>query len=146
MQEDIKLEGYVSHSEHDEFSRRIEAEERRQNERLDSLEEKLEKANDLYVSMGRMEDEDRRQNKRIEILEKTVQQIDELARSIDKMATNMENMTREISRQGECIESAKQEPADKWKHMAQKAMETAVGAVVTALVVGLMIMAAKYVR
>lgn len=139
------MEGYVSHSEHDEFSRRIEAEEKRQNDRLDSLEEKIEKANDLYVSMGRMEDEDRRQNKRLEILEKSVQQIDELARSIDKMATNMENMTKEISRQGECIEIAKQEPANKWRSVGQKALETAVSAVVTALVVGLMIMAARYV-
>lgn len=53
----------------------------------------------------RMEDENRRQNHRIDNLENSVKAFGEIANSVNRLATNMETMTTELSRQGERLET-----------------------------------------
>ena len=109
------MEEYISRREHDEFARR-------------------------------MEEEDHRQNRRLELLEDNVRQIGGLTMSVEKMACTMESMVKEIHSQGERLDSIEQEPADQWQRMKQKAVETAVTVVVTALVIGIVTMAAMYIK
>lgn len=109
------MDDYISRREHEEFSRRV-------------------------------EDEEHRQNKRLDLLEENVRQIGALAVSVEKLANNMESMTKEISRQGEQIKSIEQEPAELWKNAKRKSIETIIGVVIGALAIGLLMIAAMYVR
>ena len=68
---------YISREFHEEFARRIDAENERQNRRLSLLEETVRQINDLTVSvkemavnMRNMLEEQRRQGERLEKLEK----------------------------------------------------------------------------
>ena len=68
---------YITREFHDEFARRIDAENERQNRRISLLEETIRQINDLTVSvkemavnMGNMLEEQRRQGDRLEKLEK----------------------------------------------------------------------------
>ena len=68
---------YITKEFHDEFARRIDAENERQNRRISLLEETVRQINDLTVSvkemainMGNMLEEQRKQGDRLEKLEK----------------------------------------------------------------------------
>ena len=63
----------------------------------------------------RMEDENRRQNHRIDNLENSVKAFGEIANSVNRLATNMETMTTELSRQGERLETLERKPGDNWE-------------------------------
>ena len=55
------------------------------------------------------------QNKRLDALEENVKQIQSLTISVEKMAISIEQMTKELSKQGERLEAIEKEPAQKWK-------------------------------
>lgn len=70
------MEDTISRAEHDEFCKRIEAEENRQNRRLELLEEAVRQNGELTVSVGKlassmenMVKEQENQGKRLETLE-----------------------------------------------------------------------------
>lgn len=116
------MEDYIKRAEHDEFSRRIDAEERRQNKRLD-------------------------------ILEENSKQIGTLVVAIERMACNMESMSKEQKRQGEILDEQKEqiekiehEPGNTWKNIKQKAIDTAVGAIIGALTCGIVVILATYIK
>lgn len=94
----------------------------------------------------RMEDENHRQNRRLEVLEENVRQIGELTVSVERLACSMENMAQEVHRQAECLDNIEKEPAAKWQGMKKKAIETAVTVIVTALVIGAVMLVAQYIR
>lgn len=94
----------------------------------------------------RMEDENHRQNRRLEVLEENVRQIGELTVSVERLACSMENMAQEVHRQAECLDNIEKEPAAKWQGMKKKAIETAVTVIVTALVIGAVMLIAQYIR
>lgn len=71
------MDEYLSVKVHDEFARRIEAEEERQNHRLNNLEDTIKQLTDLTVavrematSMSAMKDSLEAQGKRLEVIEK----------------------------------------------------------------------------
>lgn len=71
------MDEYLSIKVHDEFARRIEAEEARQNHRLNNLEDSIKQLTDLTVavrematSMSAMKDSLEAQGKRLEAIEK----------------------------------------------------------------------------
>lgn len=71
------MDEYLSVKVHDEFARRIEAEEERQNHRLNNLEDTIKQLTDLTVavrematSMSAMKDSLEAQGKRLEMIEK----------------------------------------------------------------------------
>ena len=68
---------YISRHEHEEFRRRIEAENDRQNKRIEILEEMTRQISDLTISVEKMAmgieamvEEQKQQGERLEILEK----------------------------------------------------------------------------
>lgn len=93
----------------------------------------------------RMEDEHHRQNKRIEILEENYKQLTELTMSVREQTMVINTMSEEIKRQGEQISRLVSEPASRWEKIKDKAIDTAVGVVIGALVVGLFILTSQYI-
>lgn len=94
----------------------------------------------------RMEDEHSRQNKRIEILEENYKQLSELTMSVREQTMVIDNMSKEIRRQGEQINLIVSEPSDRWRRIKDKAIDTAVGIIIGALVVGVVILVAQYIQ
>ena len=83
----------ITRAEHDEFCRRMEAENKR------------------------LADEDKRQNRRIDDLEETVHQIGALTTSVEKLATNMEIMVKEQEQQGKRLETLEARDGEKWRQV-----------------------------
>ncbi len=83
----------ITRAEHDEFCRRMEAENKR------------------------LADEDKRQNRRIDELEETVHQIGALTTSVEKLATNMEIMVKEQEQQGKRLETLEARDGEKWRQV-----------------------------
>ena len=74
----------------------------------------------------RIEAEDNRQNKRIEIIENKQSQISELVVSVKVLATNVENIAKEINEQGLRLKEIEGKPAKRWEQL--------IGYVISALV------------
>jgi len=83
----------ITRPEHDEFCRRMEAENKR------------------------LADEDKRQNRRIDELEETVHQIGALTTSVEKLATNMEIMVKKQEQQGKRLETLEARDGEKWRQV-----------------------------
>lgn len=73
----MEEKNYISRAEHEEFKTRIEAEENRQNHRIDRLEDNYEKLTDLTlsvkelsVSLKGMQDQLSKQSQQLEAIEK----------------------------------------------------------------------------
>ena len=94
----------------------------------------------------RMEQEDHRQNKRIDLLEESVRQTSAIATSVERLATNMEGMLKEQERQGERLDTLEKEPGDTWQRIKVKAIDTAVGLIAGAIITGIVLMIAQYIR
>ena len=74
---------YVTEKVLNEFARRIDEEDKRQNARIDHLEKNLELVNNLYVS-------------------------------VERLASNMESMAKELSRQGDCLRDLEMKPVKRY--------------------------------
>lgn len=72
--------------------------------------------------------------------------IQDLVISVQKLAINMEAMIKEQVAQGDRIAKLEQEPADNWKRMKAKAIDTAVGLIAGAVITGIAIMAVQYIH
>lgn len=59
--------------------------------------------------------ENDRQNHRISALEENMKQLQDLTVSINRMAVSLDQMTKEIARQGQKLEAIEAEPGQKWK-------------------------------
>lgn len=85
------MNDYISRTEHEEFRRSMDAENRR------------------------LEDENNRQNHRLDIIETTIQQIAAITTSVEKLATNMENMLKEQVSQGKRLEILENRDGESWR-------------------------------
>ena len=85
------MDDYISRTEHEEFRRSMDAENRR------------------------LEDENNRQNHRLDIIETTIQQIAAITTSVEKLATNMENMLKEQVSQGKRLEILENRDGESWR-------------------------------
>ena len=97
----------ITRAEHEEFSRRMEAENKR------------------------LTDEDKRQNHRIDELEETVRQIGDLTASVKELAVSMKNMTKVQEQQGNDIEELKNRDGEMWRKVMGYIVTTVIGAVIT---------------
>lgn len=77
---------------------------------------------DEYVTMEfhtefekRMEAEHKRQNHRIDKLEEAVENIGKLTIAVEKLAVNMDRMTKEQEKTSARLSKLEQEPADNWR-------------------------------
>lgn len=83
-------EEYISRAEHEEFCMRMAAENKR------------------------LEDENDRQNHRIENLENSTKQIQSVINSVEKLAMSVDNMAKELGKQGDRLEALEEVPGKNW--------------------------------
>ncbi len=95
----------ITRAEHEEFCRRIEAENKR------------------------LADEDKRQNRRIEKLEENVLQIGELTTSVEKLASSMESMLKEQEKQGKRLEELEGRDGEMWRKVVGYMITAIIGIV-----------------
>lgn len=84
------MEDYITRKEHEEFARRMASE----NQRLD--------------------DEDDRQNHRIKNLEDSTKQIQSIISSVERLALSVDNMAKELGKQGDRLEALEEVPGKNW--------------------------------
>ena len=101
---------YITRREHEEFARRMDSE----NERI--------------------KDENARQNKRIAIVEESMNEFNKLALQIERIAGSIQQMTAEISKQGERLESIELKPGKRWETLIGGIIGAIAGAIGTAAV------------
>ena len=97
----------------------------------------------IVVELERIRDEDERQNKRIALIEEEARETRRLAASVEKLAVQMQDMLAELKEQGERIRSLEEEPADAWKAVKKKALDTGAGIITSALTAGLISLIAQ---
>lgn len=78
----------------------------------------------------RMEDEHNRQNKRIAELETKAEENNKLLTSIEKLATNVENIQKQLSAQGCKIEKLESRDGENWRKFVGYVICAVVGIVV----------------
>ena len=99
-------ETFIDRDEHDEFCRRMDAENKR------------------------LEDENSRQNHRIEKLEENVRQIGTLTASVEKLAYSIEGMVKEQERQGKRLEALESRDGEMWRKVTGHLITVVIGIVV----------------
>lgn len=92
---------------------------------------------DEYIPRGefdanvkRIEDAERRQDKRLELLEDSVRQIGELTTSVAKIATNIESLTKELTKQGLRLEELEARDGETWRSVVRYAITAVIAGVV----------------
>ena len=98
-------ENFIDRDEHDEFCRRMEAENKR------------------------LEDENIRQNHRIGELEENVRQIGTLTASVEKLAYSIEGMVKEQERQGKRLEALESRDGQMWRKVTSHLLTVIIGIV-----------------
>lgn len=78
----------------------------------------------------RLREENGRQNKRIAVLEEEVRQIGALTSSVDRLATNMENMIKNIEAQGKRLEMVESRDGEMWRKVVGYIATAVVGIVI----------------
>lgn len=107
------MDNYITRQEHEEFSRRIDAESTRQNRRLSALEENVKEIHSLTVSVERM------------------------AANMENMLTAIERQGNLIEKQNERIDDIEKEPAKDYKGIKMEIIKTIISALVGAAVVAI---------
>jgi len=104
---------YITRREHEEFARRMDSE------------------ND------RIKDENERQNKRIGIVEESVKEFNKLALQIERIAGSIQQMTEELSKQGQRLEGIESKPGKRWETLVSGIIGAIAGAIGAAIAAGL---------
>lgn len=78
----------------------------------------------------RMQEENERQNRRIEELEGQGRENHKLLLSIERLATNMENLQKEVREQGDRLEAIESRDGEAWRKIKWYVLIAVVGAVV----------------
>lgn len=94
----------------------------------------------------RMEDEHRRMNRRLEIAEENYAQLTELTLCVKTQTMTLDSMSKKVDKQGEQIEKIVNEPVNQVHRIKEKAIDTVVGILVGALVVGLCVLIVPYIK
>lgn len=79
----------------------------------------------------RMEDEHHRISKRLDILENTISEIGKLTSSVEKLALNMESMTKSQAKQELRLEELEGRDGEMWRKVVGYMITFAIGAVLS---------------
>ncbi len=77
----------------------------------------------------RMEEEHKRQDARLALLEESTQRQSEMLSSIQKLAVNMESMQKELTKQGERLETLESRDGEMWRRVAGYVLTAVIGVV-----------------
>ena len=82
------------------------------------------------LSNQRIADENHRQNERINMLETNYTIVQQLAVQMERLATNMETMAKELTRQGTKLNELEMKPSKRWDLIVTSLITGVVGAIV----------------
>ena len=99
------MDNFVTKAEHNEFAKRIEGENRMQDQRITALEQGLK--NIVQISIN-----------------------------VERLATNVETMTKAIEKQGIRLAALEEKPGKRWDLVVTGIISAVVGAVISALLAG----------
>lgn len=116
---------YISRQEHDEFCKRMEGEHSRQNRRIELLEESVKSIQDLTVCVHEL--------------------AHDMKQMLEEQKAQGDHLDRLERDQGDRLEKLEREPGDTWQRIKAKALDTAVGLIAGALVMGAAVMVAQYI-
>ena len=85
----------------------------------------------------RVEEENDRQNHRLNSLEVGLKEVNKIAGSVERLVAQIETLTKEISKQGERLEEIEKKPAKRWDVVITGAISAIVGALMAAMMTGL---------
>lgn len=75
----------------------------------------------------RLVDEDNRQNRRIEALEENVRQISTLTLAVERLATNMESMTKQMEKQWKRLDVLESRDGEMWRKVTGYIITAVIG-------------------
>ena len=84
----------------------------------------------------RIEDENTRQNHRISALEKAVESITTITVNLERLAISVENMTKELEKQGRRLEDIENTPKKRWETIIAAILAGLVGFALNAFIMG----------
>jgi uncharacterized protein HemX len=85
---------------------------------------------EFNISNQRIADENHRQNERINMLEANYAIVQQLAVQMERLATNMETMAKELTRQGTKLNELEMKPSKRWDLVVTSLITGVVGAIV----------------
>jgi spore germination protein YaaH len=85
---------------------------------------------EFNISNQRIADENQRQNERINMLEANYAVVQQLAVQMERLATNMETMAKELTRQGTKLNELEMKPSKRWDLIVTSLITGVVGAIV----------------
>jgi hypothetical protein len=85
---------------------------------------------EFNISNQRIADENHRQNERINMLETNYAIVQQLAVQMERLATNMETMAKELTRQGTKLNELEMKPSKRWDLIVTSLITGVVGAIV----------------
>lgn len=85
---------------------------------------------EFNLSNQRIADENHRQNERINMLETNYAIVQQLAVQMERLATNMETMAKELTRQGTKLNELEMKPSKRWDLVVTSLITGVVGAIV----------------
>lgn len=80
--------------------------------------------------ISRIDAEDGRQNHRLDKLESAIENLSKLTVAVEKLAVNMDRMTREQEKISSRISAIEQEPADNWRKAVWVILTALIGAAI----------------
>ena len=133
---------FITRQEHEEFARRQDEENKRQNHRITTLEEMVKQVNSLTISVERMAIN---MENMLEVLKKQGERIGALEEEPDisheqiELSVNVKNLLESIKRQGERIGRLEMAPVESGRQV-KNAIVTAVISSVVGAVIGAVLM------
>ena len=83
---------------------------------------------EFSLATRRIDDENNRQNERIARLEQNYTVVNQLSIHMERLAANMESMTKELARQGTKLNDLELKPAKRWDLVVTTLISGVVGA------------------
>lgn len=84
----------------------------------------------------RIEEENTRQNHRLSALEKAVESITSITVNVERLAISMENMTKELEKQGKRLDVIEDTPKKRWETLVAALIAGIAGFVLNAIISG----------
>lgn len=85
---------------------------------------------EFNLQTRRIDDENNRQNERLARLEQNYAVVNQLSIHMERLATNMETMTKELQRQGNKLNDLEMKPAKRWDLVVTTLIAGIIGALV----------------
>lgn len=97
----------------------------------------------IKAEIARLWDELNYHSKRFDSIEKDIKELNRIAISVEKLAVQMEVMTKEIGKLSKDVDEIKNRPAQAWTTMTRTAFTTIVSAIAGGLAVAVIQMISK---